>query len=73
MKTIETFWCSDVTVIQILAHFEFKTYKDFKTISILFVLNCFKYFLIYFLRQNVSKKLNKKNFQKNKSLCAKLS
>ena len=55
-KIIETFWSRDVTDIQILAHFEFKTLEDFKTISSLLVLNYFKYFLIYILGQNVSKK-----------------
>ena len=55
-KIMETFWFRDVTDIWLLAHFEFKTHKDFKTISSLYVLNCFKYFLMYILGQNVLKK-----------------
>ena len=47
-----------------LAHFESKRYKSFSTISSPCVLNCMKYFLIYILRQHVSK-LDKKNCQKN--------
>ena len=45
-----------------------------RAVSNPYMLNCFKYFLIYILRQNVSKKLYKKICQKNyiKSLCAKL-
>ena len=29
MKRIETFWSRKVIDIQVLAHFEFKTHKDF--------------------------------------------
>ena len=29
VKIIETFWSRDVIDIQVLAHFEFKTHKDF--------------------------------------------
>ena len=47
-----------------LAHFEPKIDKDFKTISSLSVLNCFKYFLVYILGHFVSqKKSDKKNFE----------
>ena len=28
-KIIETFWHTDVTNVQVLAHFELKIYKDF--------------------------------------------
>ena len=58
----------------ILPQCESKIYKDFSTISSLYVSNCFKYFLIYIVRQNVSKS-DKKNCQKNyiKSLSAELS
>ena len=40
MKRIETFWSRDVIDIGVLAHFEFKTHKDFmyKIVS-----NIFKY------------------------------
>ena len=50
-------------VYEVLAHFEFKIHKGFKIISSLCVLNCFKYFLVYILGQNVLKKLDKKNCQ----------
>ena len=49
---IETFWSRDVTDIRALA---ILSSKDFYTISKLYVLSCFKYFLIYILGQNVSK------------------
>ena len=52
-KVTETFWSRDVTDIQVMAHFEPKIYKDVSTISSLYLLNCFKYFLIYTLGQNV--------------------
>ena len=41
----------------VLAHFECKIYKDFWTISSLYVyvLNCFRYFLTYILKQNLTK------------------
>ena len=29
MKRTETFWSRDVIKVQVLAHFEFTTYKDF--------------------------------------------
>ena len=48
-KIIELFSSRDVTDIWVLAHSEPKIHKDFKTISSLYVLNCFKYFLIYIL------------------------
>ena len=45
-----------------LAHFEPKIDKDFKTISSLSVLNCFKYFLVYILGHFVSKKIRQEKF-----------
>ena len=52
--------------------------EKFWFISSLSVLNCFKYFLIYMLGQNVSKKLDKKNFElykvfKHNFLCQNVS
>ena len=41
-------------VYGILGNFESKIYKDFGTISSLYVLNCFKYFLTNIMRKNVS-------------------
>ena len=54
-KIIETFWSRDVTDIWLLAHFEPKSHKHFKNASSLYVLDCFKYFLIYILGINVPK------------------
>ena len=54
-KIIEIFWSNDTTNIWVLVLFELKTDKDFYAISSLYVLNCFKYFLIYILGKNVSK------------------
>ena len=73
-KRTETFWSKNVTDIRVLAYFESKINEYFKTISGLCVLNCFKYFLIYILGQNVSKKIDKKSYQKKyvKSSCARL-
>ena len=72
-KIIETFGVEMLLVCGILQHSEAKIYKDFRTILSIYVLNCFKHFLIYILRQNVSK-LDKKNCQKNyiNSLCVEL-
>ena len=42
-------------VYGVLAHFESTIYKDFWTVSSLYVLNCFKYFLTYILKQNFTK------------------
>ena len=39
----------------VLAHFEFKIHKDFKTISSIWVKNCFRYFQIHILRQMFQK------------------
>ena len=41
-------------------------------ISSLYMLNCFKYFLIYILGQNVSKNETRKMLNYIKSLCAEL-
>ena len=73
-KRTETFWSKNVTDIRVLAYFESKINEYFKTISGLCVLNCFKYFLIYILGQIVSKKIDKKSYQKKyvKSSCARL-
>ena len=38
LKRMETFWSRDVIDIQVLAHFQLEA------ISILYMLNCFKYF-----------------------------
>ena len=38
-KTIKTFWSRDLTDIRVLAYFESKIHKDFKTISSLYVLH----------------------------------
>ena len=48
----------------IIAHFESKIYTHFSTMLSVCLLNCFKYFLIYILRQ-YSLKSDKKNCQKN--------
>ena len=45
-------------VYEVLVHLEFKIHIDFKTISSLCVVNCFKYFLVYILGQNVSEELD---------------
>ena len=42
-----------------------KIHKDFYIISCLCVINCFKYFIINTLGQNVKKKSGKKNFEPN--------
>ena len=62
-KIIETFWSRNVTDIWALAHFQSKIHKMFYTISSLYVLNCFKYFLIYTLTHFVPKKWDKENFE----------
>ena len=59
--------------LEVLSHFgpkleTRKIHKDFWTISSLYVLNCFKYFLIYVLGQNASK-TSKKRFWAISSLC----
>ena len=54
-KYLKHFGLEMSRVYGVLAHFEFKIHKDFKTIPSLYVLNCFKYFLIHILGQNVSK------------------
>ena len=49
----------------ILGHFGLKNCSDYltKTTLSLYLLNCFKYFLIYILGQNVSKKQTRKIFE----------
>ena len=58
-------------VCDVLAHFESKIQKCFETISTIYVLNCFKCFLICFGTKCLEKKDNN-NCQKNyiKSSCA---
>ena len=63
---IEKVWSGDVTDIRVLPHFEFKIYKDIWTYQ---VFMC--WIALNILEQNVSK-LDKKNFELIKSLCAKL-
>ena len=54
--------------LEVLAHFTLwgiiglGSFSTFWTISSLYVVNCFKYFLVYILEQNVSKS-DKKNFK----------
>ena len=55
INIIEIFRSRDITLYGILAHFEFEIHKDFKTISSLCLQNCFKYYIIYILGQNVPK------------------
>ena len=48
--------------------FEFKTHKDFETTSSLYVPNCFQYFVMYILEQNVLK-IRQEKFGTISSLC----
>ena len=66
IKINEIFWYRDVTDIWVLANLWFKTHKRYQ---VLYVLHCFKYFLIYIFGQNVSKKPDKNilNYMKSSS------
>ena len=61
-KRTKTFWSRDATNIWVLAHFEFKTHKDFFYLSSLSVLNCLKYFGIKCLKI-IQEKLLKELYQ----------
>ena len=64
MKRFETFWSRGAASTQgVSAHCEFKMHKDFKTISSLCVLNCFKYLSIIYFRTKCAKKSEKNIFE----------
>ena len=61
LKLFETFWSRDVIIMWDISTFWVQISKDFWTISSLYVLNCFKFFLRYYFGTNYLKIL-KKNF-----------